>query len=257
MGVDDLASGRVANAHVALHAAVRQPGGWTRKVFFPSHMAPGAEVRSLHGAEAEAVLVVVARGAQSATELARGRVAHEPPSSPSRGRGEGVRAKRLPRGPIGVERSKLPRGEVLARQSLLILRLVAASALAVLDGLREVRVPIWRVALSASDALCRMETLRIPRAHRRRVAILALLDVQGGPGDGCCRIGSRGRSRHEKAAGAFERDHERQQEREQPSNRETRIRYAAPPLACWRRRPSSPSVIGESPRVMARAIASI
>src|SRR5215831_20665354 len=148
MDVDDLSLDGLAHAHVALHATVRQTGrGGGREVLFAPCVAPGAEIRSIHGTEAEAVFIVVARRAQPAAELSRGRVAHEPASG-SCGSGEAVRAQRLPRSGITVERSELPRGEVLAGQRLLVLRLVAASALAVLDRTQEVRVPIRRMALS-------------------------------------------------------------------------------------------------------------
>jgi hypothetical protein len=68
-------------------------------------------------------------------------------------------AQRLPRVPIVVQREQITRGEMLADQSLLVLRLVAAAALAVPDRLREVRMAAWRVALPTADALGRVETL--------------------------------------------------------------------------------------------------
>src|SRR5438876_189527 len=132
MRVDDLPAGGLADANVTLHAAIRQAGRRDEEVSFAPRVASGAKVRLLHRAEAEAMLVVVARRAQTTAELARGRVAHEAPAL-RRGDGEALPAKRLSRGL--VQRLLNASGEMLAGQCLLVLRLMAATALAVLDGL--------------------------------------------------------------------------------------------------------------------------
>ena len=54
-----------------------RPGVGIGEVRLPTRVAADAEVGALHGAEAEAMLVVVARRAQAAAELARGDVADE------------------------------------------------------------------------------------------------------------------------------------------------------------------------------------
>src|SRR5262249_9183651 len=154
--------------------------------FFP-RVASGAEVRPLHGAEAEAMFVVMTRRAQTTAKLARGRITHEAPR-PRRPGGKALQAECPPRGPIVVSRSQIAPGEVLPGQSFLVLRLVAAAALAVPDGLREVRMAARRVALPTADPLDRVETLSVVRAYWDRMAVLALLDVRGGPGNGPLRI---------------------------------------------------------------------
>src|SRR5262249_47218336 len=205
MRVDDLAAHCLAHAHVALQASIPQAGSRDGEVLFASRVAPSTEVRLLHGAETDAMLVVVTRRAQATPQLARGRVTHEAP--PARGgNGEALLPKRFPRGPIIVQRTQITCGEMLADQRLLVLRLVAAAAFAVPDRLREVRMASWRVALPTADALGRVETLGIMRTHRRCVAVLASFDVHGGPGDGPGRIGARGRPRHQEAARTSEGD---------------------------------------------------
>src|SRR5262245_11148372 len=74
MRVDDLAAHGLARAHVAQHAAIRQARSGDGEVRFAPRVAPDAEVRSLHGAEADTMLVVVTRRAQTTAQLARGRV---------------------------------------------------------------------------------------------------------------------------------------------------------------------------------------
>lgn len=183
MRVDDLTALGLAHACVALHAAIRRAGRWAGEVVYAPRVAAGAEVRPLHDAEAKAMFVVVTGRAQTAAEIARGRVAHEAPPA-CRGGGEALQPERLPSGEIVVQHTQITRGEMLAGQSLLILRLMAAAALAVPDRLSEVRMVAWGVALPTADALGGVKTLGVVRAHRRRVAGLAPLDVGSGPGDG-------------------------------------------------------------------------
>src|SRR5262249_61512234 len=104
MRVDDLPADGLADTHVALHAAIRLAGRGRGEVFFAPRVAPGAEVRPLHGAEIETMFVVVACRAQTTAEIARRRVAHEAPAlrrrdgealpaeppSPGLGRGQGL-----------------------------------------------------------------------------------------------------------------------------------------------------------------------
>jgi len=72
MRVDDLTADGLAHAHVALHAAIRRAGRWAGEVIFAPRVAPGAEVRPLHDAEAKAMFVVVTRRAQTTAKVARG-----------------------------------------------------------------------------------------------------------------------------------------------------------------------------------------
>src|SRR4029077_5802956 len=157
-------------------------------------------------------------GAQTTAELARGRVTHEAPALTGGG-GEALPTERPSRGPVVIERAPLATGEVLAAQRLLVLRLVAAAALAVPDGLREVRMVAGCVALPTADAFRGVKALGIVRRHRRRVTGLAPLDVRGGPGDGGHRIGARGRPRGEEATGDRERDRRREEAPRQPAGR--------------------------------------
>src|SRR5262245_1665804 len=129
MRVDDLAAHGLAHAHVALHAAIRRTGSGNGEMGFAPRVAPGTEVRLLHGAEADAMLVVVTRCAQTTAQLTRGRITHEAPPGRS-GNDESLQPKRFARGPIIVQHAQITRGEMLADQSLLVLRLVAAAALA-------------------------------------------------------------------------------------------------------------------------------
>src|SRR6266850_3458309 len=220
MRVDDLPAGGLAHPNVALHAAIRRAGGG--EVLLASRVTRGAEIGPLHGAEAEAVLVVVTRRAQTTAELARRRVTHEAPALAG-GDGEALPAERPSGGPVVIESAPLATGEVLAGQRLLVLRLVAAAALAVPDGLGEVRMAAGRVALPAADALRGVKALGIVGRHRGRMTGLAPLDVRGGPGDGRHRIGSRGRPRREEATGDRERDRRREQAPRQPAGRGTSL----------------------------------
>jgi hypothetical protein len=70
MRVDDLPADGLAHANVTLHAAIRQAGRWDGEVPCAPRVAPGAEIRRLHGAQAEAMLIVVTRRAQTTAELA-------------------------------------------------------------------------------------------------------------------------------------------------------------------------------------------
>ena len=79
MGVDDLAARGLAHAHVALHAAIRQAGRRDGEVLLSPRVASDAEVRPLHAAEAEAMLVVVTCCAQTTAGAARGLIPREPP----------------------------------------------------------------------------------------------------------------------------------------------------------------------------------
>src|ERR1700730_10213994 len=222
MRVDDLPVHGLAHTHVALQTAIRHAGCLDGEVPFPPRVAPGAEVRPLHGAEAKAMVVVVTRRAQTTADLARGGVTHEA-SPPRRGDSETFLAERHPSGPVVVQCAQLTRGEMRAGQGLLVLGLVAAAALAVLDGPGEVWMVAWRVALPTADALGRVETLGVVHAYRRRVAGLAPLDVRGGPGDRRRRIGARGRPRRQEAAGARERQRSHEQDPRQPPSRRTSI----------------------------------
>src|SRR5262249_8725697 len=137
--VHDLAGHRLSLAHVARHAAIAEARRGIGEVVTTVGVAAGAEFRTLHGGEAQAMLVVGA-GQRAGGAPPGGAGAGPPTEAPParRGQGEARPPQRLARLAIVVERQRLPRGEVLAGQRLLVLRLVAAAALAVADRLREV-----------------------------------------------------------------------------------------------------------------------
>ena len=72
MRVDDLPADGLAHANVALHAAIRRALRWAGEVVLARRVAPGAEVRPLHGTETKAMFVVVTGRAQAPAEIARG-----------------------------------------------------------------------------------------------------------------------------------------------------------------------------------------
>jgi len=189
MRVDDLPAHGLAHANMAPYAAIRRAGRGDGKVSVTPRMAARAEVGSLHGAEAEAMVVVVARRTETTAELARGRVTHEP-SRLRRGDNEARPPEFRPRCSIAVQRVLLPRSEMRAGQGFLVLGLVTASTRAVPDGLHEVWMVTGRVTLPTADSLGRVHALGVVRADPYRVAGLTLLDVRGGSGNRSRRIGA-------------------------------------------------------------------
>jgi len=77
VSVEDLATFRRADPDVALHTRVRQVGGWSLGAKLGRRVAPDAELRLPHGAQAKTMLVVVTRGTETTTERARGRITDE------------------------------------------------------------------------------------------------------------------------------------------------------------------------------------
>src|SRR5262245_42147629 len=116
--VDGLAALGRTRPDMAPRAAVGRARWGAGDVALEARVALHAEVGLLHGAEAEAVLVVVAGRAQAATQVARGRVTHE--ATPLvRGRDEPRRAEGDSRAPV-VESARLAIGEVQAGDGLLV-----------------------------------------------------------------------------------------------------------------------------------------
>lgn len=178
MRVDGLPGHAFAGPDVACEAAIRRFGIGGREMLLPIRVAADAEVHPSHGAEAETMLIEMARRAQAATELARGRVADEPPAV-GRRHDESVPAESGPRRAVAVERVWTARGEVPAGERLLELRLVAAPARRVPYRLREVGMVAPRVTLPAPDPHGRVPTCRVLFARSLRVAGRATLHVHG------------------------------------------------------------------------------
>src|SRR4029453_16134351 len=131
---------------------------------------------ALDQAEAESVICVVTPPAQTAAHLTGHGITDENSRRRRRG-GESVPAKRRSGGPIAVQRALKAAGEVLAGQRLLVLGLVAASAFAVPNRLREVGMRLRRVALPATNSLSRVAAFGVVRDSRPRVAGRAVFDI--------------------------------------------------------------------------------
>jgi hypothetical protein len=79
VGVDDLPEHSFASTNVTSDASIVQVGAPVGKMLLAISVAADAEVGVLDGAEPEAVVVVVTRGAQTAAELPRRRIPNEAP----------------------------------------------------------------------------------------------------------------------------------------------------------------------------------
>jgi len=180
VGVDDLAEHSRASTNMTCDASILQVGTPIGKVLLAISVAADAEVGLLDGAEPEAVVVVVTRGAQTAAQLAGRRITDEPPCVSIRS-SESISAKRPPCGDLVVQRALKSSGKVLADKCLLELGLVAAPAFAVSDRLREVGMAPRRVALSAMNAHRRVTTFGVVRDGLPRMAGHAVFDVGGRP----------------------------------------------------------------------------
>jgi len=185
MRVDDLAGHAFAGPHMTRHTAIRRPGGGDGEMLRPTAVAANAEVCLPHGAEAEAMLIEMARRAQAATQRARGGVTGEL-SSAGRGYAKAFPAERGPSRAVAVQHALNAGGEVLALQSLLELRLVAAAARRIPDGPREVGMVSCGVTLPAAEPHGRMNAGCIRLSHALRVARGAPLHV-----DDRARVGAR------------------------------------------------------------------
>src|SRR5262245_53008462 len=237
MRVDDLTCHGRANPDVACGAPVLRVGPYVGEVLLAVSVAADAEVFPLHGGEAEAVVVVVARRAQATAQRPGNRITDEP----SRHRdvrhagtlrigrfGESLSAERRPQSPLAVQRALSSAGEVLAGQGLLVLGLVTAPALAVPDRLREVGMAPRRVALPTTNALGRVTTLGVVDGGRPRVAGHTVFSI-GDDSRACFRVGPR-RPRYQKAAGGPRHDQSHECGPREPGGLE-RDRYRRTPTA--------------------------